>query len=186
MRLGRSLLALDLYGILGVERGAEAAQIRAAYRREIRRSHPDLHPGRERWAGQRTVQLNLAAQVLLDQALRAQYDRARAEPLPARPTTPYECQWHRPERNSAQPGGHAVPLGADLDAVLAELRTGPERLLWHVLTWSGSLTPPQSVAFTLLCVAFFASVLATTRPRPLFDPPERQRAGLDAPRPSSS
>ncbi len=36
---------MDLYIVLGVERGAELNEIKRAYRRLARRLHPDINPG---------------------------------------------------------------------------------------------------------------------------------------------
>jgi curved DNA-binding protein CbpA len=78
MRLGKDLLELDLYRVLGVLPDATAAELRGAYRRAVRESHPDLNPSHPE-ALARTKQLNAAARVLLDPALRHAYDRHRAE-----------------------------------------------------------------------------------------------------------
>lgn len=52
------------YEILGVSPCASAGEVRAAYRRLVRRWHPDrFMPGPERdWAGERMAQINRAYQ----------------------------------------------------------------------------------------------------------------------------
>ena len=52
-------MADDPYDVLGVEPGADIAQIRRAYLAQLRRSHPDLFPG-DAQAEQRTRELNRA------------------------------------------------------------------------------------------------------------------------------
>lgn len=79
MRLGKDVLEADLYGVLGVLPDATESEIRVAYRREVRASHPDLNQA-DPDAMMRTKRLNIAARVLLDPALRRAYDRA---PRPA-------------------------------------------------------------------------------------------------------
>lgn len=49
----------DPYSVLGVEPGADMAQLRRAYLAQLRRNHPDLRPGDDA-AEQRTRELNQA------------------------------------------------------------------------------------------------------------------------------
>jgi len=70
----------DLYGILGVERGAPGEAIRAAYRARVRESHSDgklLTPEEAARADARTALLNHAWEVLSDPGRRRQYDEQR-------------------------------------------------------------------------------------------------------------
>jgi len=60
----------DLYGILGVGRGATQDEIRQAYLRRIRRAHPDLNPSGEEEA----KRLNVAYETLSNPQRRRQYD----------------------------------------------------------------------------------------------------------------
>ena len=60
---------MDLYAILGVERDASAAAIRAAYRKAAKRAHPDGGGSVESFALVRT-----AVEVLSDDERRKQYD----------------------------------------------------------------------------------------------------------------
>src|SRR3954469_13228038 len=86
MRLGKDVLEADLYGELGVLPDATESEIRVAYRRQARVSHPDLNRA-DPEAAARMKQLNLAARVLLDAALRRAYDRrpraVSSSPAPA-------------------------------------------------------------------------------------------------------
>lgn len=81
MRLGKDVLEADLYGELGLLPDATESEIRVAYRRLVRASHPDLNQ-HDPEAESRMAKLNVAAKVLLDPALRRAYDRA---PRPAEP-----------------------------------------------------------------------------------------------------
>lgn len=67
---------VDPYAVLGVAPSATTAEIRAAYRRRIAQEHADLHGG-EAAAAERTRDLNLARDVLVDPVQRAALDRAR-------------------------------------------------------------------------------------------------------------
>ncbi len=66
----------DHYAVLGLDRSATTAQIRAAYRVLAKRHHPDLNPDAGDSAD-RTQELNAAHEVLSDPARRCVYDRER-------------------------------------------------------------------------------------------------------------
>ena len=67
----------DYYKILGVPRTATQAEIKKAFRKLARQSHPDLKPG-DRTAEQRFKDVNEANEVLSDPAKRRQYDELGA------------------------------------------------------------------------------------------------------------
>ena|SRR2546421_2179848 len=73
--------ARDHYATLAVERGASAAEIKAAYRRLALRYHPDRNPG-DRAAEERFKEVSLAYAVLSDEDKRAHYDRFGTVDLP--------------------------------------------------------------------------------------------------------
>lgn len=64
----------DYYKALGVERNADEAAIRKAYRKLARKHHPDVNPGNPE-AEERFKEINEAYEVLSDQAKRKLYDR---------------------------------------------------------------------------------------------------------------
>ncbi|KAJ3373361.1 hypothetical protein GGF31_000794 [Allomyces arbusculus] len=69
-------LQLDYYAVLGVDRDADADDVRKAYRREALKYHPDKHQGDARARAEiRFKQLAEAYEVLKDDRLRAAYDR---------------------------------------------------------------------------------------------------------------
>src|SRR2546423_8202820 len=73
--------ARDHYATLAVERGASAAEIKAAYRRLALRYHPDRNPS-DRAAEERFKEVSLAYAVLSDEDKRAHYDRFGTADLP--------------------------------------------------------------------------------------------------------
>ncbi len=64
----------DYYEILGVDKNADDAALKQAYRSLAKKYHPDLHPG-DAEAEQKFKEVNEAYGVLSDSEKRAQYDR---------------------------------------------------------------------------------------------------------------
>jgi hypothetical protein len=168
MRLGRDVLELDLYALLHVEAGATAFEIRRAYRAQVRASHPDLNPLDAAAAG-RMAQLNLAAQVLLDQQRRDQYDRARGllpqagdlGPGDDRRAAASSMEWEpapRPKR---------TVLTRELRFFLRTLRTLPGRSAEHVTTTLGGWPAHRHGAVLVLALLMTIGLIAHAKPRSL-------------------
>jgi len=68
----------DPYDILGVQRSADEAAIKAAYRKLAKRHHPDLNPGKPA-AAERFKELNAAHDLLSDPEKRARFDRGEID-----------------------------------------------------------------------------------------------------------
>lgn len=68
---------MDLYIVLGVQRGASPGEIKRAYRRLARRYHPDINPG-DREAAARFRQILEAYETLSDPERRRRYDAGHA------------------------------------------------------------------------------------------------------------
>ncbi len=68
----------DPYEVLGVQKTASAAAIRAAYRKLAKRHHPDLNPGKSDSA-ERFKEINAANDILSDPEKRARYDRGEID-----------------------------------------------------------------------------------------------------------
>jgi molecular chaperone DnaJ len=64
----------DYYGVLGVSRDADEAELKRAYRNLARTHHPDKNPG-DKKAEERFKEISEAYAVLSDPDKRAQYDR---------------------------------------------------------------------------------------------------------------
>lgn len=68
----------DLYSILGVQKNADAASIKSAYRKLAKELHPDRHPDDAKSA-ERFRQVTAAYDILSDKDKRAQYDRGEID-----------------------------------------------------------------------------------------------------------
>src|SRR5580765_4715067 len=66
---------MDLYIVLGLERGASVSDIKRAYKRLARRFHPDINPG-DRMAAAQFRQIAEAYETLSDPDRRRHYDSA--------------------------------------------------------------------------------------------------------------
>ena len=64
----------DYYEVLGVDKGADEATIKKAYRALAKKNHPDVNPG-DKDAEERFKEINEAYQVLSNPQKRAQYDQ---------------------------------------------------------------------------------------------------------------
>src|SRR5271170_3020266 len=64
----------DFYKVLGVERSADAEEIKKAYRKLALKYHPDKNPN-DKSAEEKFKELSEAYEVLSDPAKRANYDR---------------------------------------------------------------------------------------------------------------
>lgn len=124
-RVPQRLEPADLYGILGIARGATDDDVRRAYRQLAMRWHPDR-------AGRDTTfifqRLTAAYEVLADPVRRAAYDRELPpEPAPAAPSEP------PPPRKA--PGVLIRRLSSPIDVLLASgiaERTGDGTIVLHV------------------------------------------------------
>jgi len=68
---------MDLYVILGIERGATLADVKRAYKRLARKFHPDINPG-DRMAAAQFRQISQAYETLSDPDRRRRYDTSGA------------------------------------------------------------------------------------------------------------
>lgn len=171
MRLGKDVLEADLYGVLGILPDATDSEIRVAYRRQVRTSHPDLNQG-DPEAMPRMKRLNVAARVLLDPALRRSYDRA---PRPAKPPSSdarpsRQRDWF--ERNELSFDNDWVPPppaerpypNSRFAGFFRELRGRDGQLSLQVQEAINSLSPVQQVTFAATLCALAVALIIMARP----------------------
>lgn len=166
----------DHYEVLGVRRGATAAEIRRAYLGRARTLHPDGWTDRsevDRRRAERAMQdVNEAWRVLGDATARAAYDRPAPGPSPsgARPRSPSAPVPPRPPRRPVT-GVAPDPVGATPPGALASFAAAmaPYVLLAavglgiFVLTaFAGGVDEPsESTPDELICVSIPASGVPT-------------------------
>jgi DnaJ-class molecular chaperone len=104
----------DPYQILGLERTADEAAIKAAYRKLAKRHHPDLHPGDAK-AAERFQELNNANDLLSDPERRARFDRGEidAEGHEVPPRGPYYRDFRSGTGAGAGTAGGRYSTGGD-------------------------------------------------------------------------
>ena len=93
----------DPYEVLGVSRTASQDEIRKAYRKLAKESHPDLHPG-DRQAEERFKRVTAAYDLLGDPDKRARYDRGEIDATGAeRPQRRYYREYADADGGEAHP-----------------------------------------------------------------------------------
>lgn len=173
MRLGKDVLDADLYAELGLLPDATEAEIRVAYRQQVRTSHPDLNrhdPG----AVQRMSRLNVSAKVLLDPALRRAYDRARQRPKsktasvrPARGAEWFERREQSFDDDWAAPPAASRAPRASFGNFFGELRSREGQLSLQVQELVESLSARQQLSVAALLFAVALGLIVMARPQGL-------------------
>lgn len=115
--MGADTMADDPYTLLGVARDASDKQIRSAYLKLAKTSHPDLNPG-DRSAEERFKAINAANDLLFDKDRRARFDRGEIDSAgheQARPGPPPGQRSYRDQAEGAAGARYRAGFGADDD-----------------------------------------------------------------------
>lgn len=110
-------MADDPYAVLGVARDASDKQIRSAFLKLAKTSHPDLNPG-DRSAEERFKAINAANDLLSDKDRRARFDRGKIDGAGherARPGPPPGQRSYRDHAEGAAGARYRAGFGADDD-----------------------------------------------------------------------
>jgi DnaJ-class molecular chaperone len=114
----KSSHAEDPYATLGLTRSASAADIKKAYRRLVRLSHPDINPD-DPGAEERFVRITAAHDLLKDPASRARFDAGEIDAAgQEKPQRRYYRDYAEAEAPRPSAEGFA---GMDPDAIFAEI-----------------------------------------------------------------
>ncbi len=103
-------MADDPYALLGVPRTATEQQIRSAFLKLAKTSHPDVNPG-DKKAEERFKAISGAHDLLSDPAKRARFDRGEID----------AAGQDVPPRGYYRPGGGAQHANGDMDDILASM-----------------------------------------------------------------
>ena len=112
----------DLYAALGVGPGASPDEIRNAYRRAARATHPDLNPD-DATAAERFKRVQIAYEVLGDPKRRAAYDAPVEAPSPSVSHPPAA----HPDRQVPPHGDLPVSLARELGETVRAIRVMARR-----------------------------------------------------------
>jgi curved DNA-binding protein CbpA len=174
MRLGKDVLEADLYGELGLLPDATASEVRVAYRKRVRASHPDLNQ-HDPDAVPRMTRLNIAAKVLLDPALRRAYDRApRPVHKSAAVQPPRDTEWFERDEQSADNDWAPAPVAprerpVSFGTFFGQLRGRDGQLSMQVQELLESLTARQQIGVAALLCALAIGLIAMSRPQSVTD-----------------
>ena len=115
-------MADDPYKVLGIAPGATDKQIRAAFLKLAKSSHPDLHPGDAK-AEERFKAANAANDLLSDPARRARFDRGEIDGAGQERPPPGPPPGQRSYRDHAE-GASGTPYAAAFEDDLGDILSG--------------------------------------------------------------
>jgi hypothetical protein len=153
---------MDPYALLGVEPGADEREVRKAYRRAVRRLHPDLQPVHLREQSGRGLQaVNAARNQVLEELRRDTAPVSEPVPEQRRPPSPTHdgygdaATWAARQAWLVQQQRHIDDWNASRAARAEQRRRESERR-HHRVTLAGSV---RGLATLLVVVAVLAGVL---------------------------
>jgi DnaJ-class molecular chaperone len=138
---------------------ATESEIRVAYRRQVRTSHPDLNQ-HDPEAASRMKRLNVAAKVLLDPALRHSYDRVPRGAKKTPTVKPAPRAWYERREHTGGDDWTEAPTEAEARAwrgsfgnFWSDVRSREARFGLQVQEMVAGLTGRQQLGLTALLFA---------------------------------
>jgi DnaJ-class molecular chaperone len=151
----------DPYEILGVQRTADDAAIRAAYRKLAKKFHPDVNPGKAD-AAARFGEISAANELLSDKDNRAKFDRGEIDAEGHE--IHQQRQYYRDAPGAEAYGQQGGPAGGfsqeDLEAFFSQhFGQSGQRSDWGA---TGRVRPGRDMQYSLT-VSFVDAAVGTTR-----------------------
>jgi hypothetical protein len=149
---------MDYYSALGISTDSSRDEITAAYRRLVRRWHPDRNPG-DREATERFKRIQAAYDALMQGGPKPQPKRPHVRPSARQEKT---HSTHSASRKSRQepPQGPPEPVWATIIEPVPQPLHERYPIMWPIVEWWHLTTPSERIAEPLLILSILIIILS--------------------------